>query len=315
MSHPARFVLCAIALTAALPAAAHATPPKAAPSAATIGIEGLQPTGVTVKGAVNPRGEPTNVLVQYGKGARLNASTPPQAIPAGNRSVPVKIALSNLSPVTRYSFRVVAFSVDGRSNGATKTFRTPKIPPSATLAAAPAVVQVGQTVVLSGTIGGTGAPGSRVVAEQQPFPYVAPFAAFTNTLIANPAGAFTFAAQPAVSTHYRVRATVGGRPTASPIVAVGVAQIVSLRARRTRSGRVRFSGTIRPGSEAVVKLRRLTPRGRRITISRTTARASGRFRFRARRLRRTARYLVLVQPTNAAYVKMESKPRTVRRTR
>lgn len=105
-------LLCAA--MAAFPAAAHATPPKAKPRAATIGIEGLQPTGVTIKGAVNPRGEPTNVVVQYGKGSRLNASTPPQTIPAGRRRVPVKIALSNLSPVTRYSFRVVAFSIDGR---------------------------------------------------------------------------------------------------------------------------------------------------------------------------------------------------------
>jgi hypothetical protein len=290
---------------------------KAPPRAGTIGILGLQPTAVTVRGVVNPVGEATNVFVQYGAGSKLTAATPAQPIPAGNKNVQVRIALTNLAPVTRYSFRVVAISVDGRANGAIKTFKTPKIPPSATLAASPPVVKPGQTVTLSGTIGGTGAGGSRVVAEQRPFPFVAPFAPFGNAVIAAANGAFAFYAQPGVSTYFRVRSTVGGRATASPVIGVGVAPWVALRVRRVRGGRVRFSGSIRPGGDAVVKLRRLTPRGRRLTISRTTAsgRSVGRFRFRTRRLRRTARYLVLVQPTNAAYVKAESEPRKVHRTR
>jgi hypothetical protein len=310
-------------LAAALLVAGHSTVAvaqtgkKRPPRAGTLGITGLQPTAVTVRGVVNPVGEATNVFVQYGARGRLTATTPPQPVPAGNKNVQVRIALTNLAPVTRYSFRVIAISVDGRANGAIKTFKTPKIPPSATLAASPPVVKPGQNVALTGTIGGTGAGGSRVIAEQRPFPFVAPFAPFPNALIAAANGSFAFHVQPAVNTHFRVRATVGGRATASPIVSVGVAPWVALRVRRVSGGRVRFSGSIRPGGDAVVKLRRLTPRGRRLTISRTTAsgQSVARFRFRSRRLRRTTRYLVLVQPTNAAYVKTESEPRRVRRSR
>jgi hypothetical protein len=315
-----RVLLLAAALLAAGSTATEAvaqTGKKRPPRVGTLGIAGLQPTAVTIRGVVNPRGEAVNVYVQYGAGRRLRATTAPHPVPAGHKNVQVRIALTGLAAVTRYSFRVIAISVDGRANGAIKTFKTPKIPPSATLAASPPVVKPGQTVALTGTIGGTGAGGSRVIAEQRPFPFVAAFAAFPNALIAAANGSFAFHAQPAVSTHFRVRATVGGRATASPVVSVGVAPWVALRVRRVGGGRVRFSGSIRPGGDAVVKLRRLTPRGRRLTISRTTAKGQSvaRFRFRSRRLRRTARYLVLVQPTNAAYVKAESEPRKVRRSR
>jgi hypothetical protein len=314
-------VLSGIALLAAVAVAGPTTTAiaqsgrKAPPRIAAVGIRNLKPTSVNVRPTINPRGEATNVIVQYGKGSRLRASTAGNPIAAGRKNVSILIGLTNLAPVTRYSYRVVAISVDGRTNGPVKTFKTPKIPPSATLGASPAVIRPGQTVALSGAIGGTGSGGVRVFAEQRPFPFVAPFTAFPNALIAAANGSFTFHAQPPVTTHYRVRATVGGRATASPIVSVGVAPWVALRVRRV-GGRVRFSGSVRPGGDAVVKLRRLTRSGRRVTISRTTAKGQdvARFRFRARRLRRTARYLVLVQPTNGAYVKGESEPRRVRRT-
>lgn len=304
----------ATALVAAGPA--QAAGKKQRPIAVTGGVSDRTPTGVTVNGRVNPRGEATNVVVQYGKGNSLGSATPVQALPPGTKSVAIKVALANLSPVTKYSYRVVASSIDGRTVGRKRGFTTPKVPPSATLTAAPATVRAGQTVILSGTIGGTDAPGSRVTALQRPFPFTTPFAAFGNALVVKKDGAFSTYAQPQVTTHFVVQSTVGGRRTQSPIITVGVRQSVSLRAKRYKSGRLRFSGTVRPGGPAVITLRRLSSRGKRVTAARTTASGSptGTFSFPARMTRR-ARYLVLVQPTNAAWVKTESSPKRVAASR
>ena len=114
-----------------------------------------------------------------------------------------------------------------------------------------------------------------------------------------------------------MRATVGGKQVVSPVVNVGVAPAVDLRARRVRGGKVKFTGIVRPGGSAVVSLRQIGSRGQRKTVSKTTVNGAtpGVFRFRSRTVRRTATYVVLVQPTGGQYVKVESNTKRVARSR
>lgn len=308
-------LLPATALGAAMPAAARA---DSHPVVRTGGTEALTPTGVTIKGSVNPRNRPTRVFIQYGR-KRLSQKTAEVTIAPTKARVPVKIALAKLRPRSTYRYRLAAYSSAGRANGKTRRFRTPRVPPSVTLTAGPAIVRAGRTVILSGSVGGSGAVGSRVVVGQRPFPYVAPFAPFGNRQIVGKTGAFATFAQPQVNTQFQAIANVDGRRTGSPIVTVGVRPSVSLRAKRYKSRRLRFYGSVKPAGDYRVTLRRLSRRGKRVTAERSattvkpgSTRAT--FRFNARRTMR-ARYLVLVQSPTGAHVKTESSAKLVAASR
>ncbi len=275
----------------------------------------ITPTGAVITGAVHPRSRTTNVFVMFGSKGRLNSRTPHVHLDAGTRSVRVRIPLSGLEPVRKYSYRLAARNTNGLRYGKTRTFTTPRIPASVTLSSAPAVVTFGQTAVLSGSVGGTGAGGSTVQPEIAEFPYTAGFGPAGNALIARPDGTFGLTVQPRVTTQYRAQAKVDGKQTVSPIITVGVAPKVNLKIRRGR--KARFSGTIAPGGDAVVRLMRISSTGKRRTVARTITRGTSRstYRFPSRRIGSTREYVVTVTLTNGAFVRGQSRVRKVRRTR
>ena len=309
-----RLLLFILTCLAAL-APAGAAAAQSAPAVTTGGIEQLTPTGATVKGTVNPRGRPTTGFVQYGAGGKLTQRTPDTDFGAGTRPVPVRIALSGLKPVTKYVYRVVARSRAGRTSGATRSFTTPRVPASVTLSSAPATVRFGDSAILSGTVGGTGAGGSTVQPQQAEFPFTQGFGPAGNALVAAADGTFGLRVEPRVTTQYRAVANVDGRQAVSPVVTVGVAPRVGLSIRR--GSRARFTGTVAPGGDAVVRLVRITSTGRRVTVARTLTRGTDPtvYRFPSRRIRATRDYVVTVTPATGALVPGESRIREVRRTR
>lgn len=290
------------------------TAAAAAPTVTTGGVEGLTTTGVTLKGSVNPKGVATKAFAQYGKDGKFSSSTPRADVGSGTASVPLRIAVSNLAPGTRYQYRMVAINADGRAEGVIRKFTTPKVPASVTLAVAPTAIRYGQQVTLSGTVGGTGSAGAKVTPQLRAWPFDSAFGRLGDVLTASGQGLFSRTHVPSSNAQYRVMAQVSGKNTLSPVVAVTVKPRVSFRARRLTRRRVSFSGTIRPTGEAVVVLRRLDARSRRITVTRTAAYGSdpSRFRFRPRRLR-PGRWLVKVVATGGRLAPVES--RIVRVTR
>ncbi|HEX8104752.1 MAG TPA: hypothetical protein VF533_19190 [Solirubrobacteraceae bacterium] len=306
-------LLAAAAAVALLPAAPVAAQSQR-PTAKTGRAAAVSPTSANLTGSSNPNGRPTQVFVQYGLGAKLNEATPPQDIGSGTRAVPVRVDVTNLRPNSKYSFRLVARSGTVRTNGAIKTFKTSKVPVSVTLAAAPAVVTFGDSVVLSGTVGGTGSANARVQPELRPFPFNAPFAPAGNALIATAEGAYNFQTTPQVSTDYRSNATVNGKVTFSPTIRVGVAPRVTLRIKRLKNKRVRFRGDVAPGGDAVVRLIRISKSGKRKTLKKTTTRGSDldSFKFKKRKVRKKYDFVVNVTPANGAFVPGESRVRTVK---
>lgn len=311
-----RLPLLILTLLAALVPAGAATAQSSKPPAVATGkVVDLTPTGATVTGSVNPRGRETTGFVEYGTGGKLDQRTPTAALGAADKAAPVRFGLSGLKPVAKYSYRVVARSSAGRTNGSTREFTTPPIPASVTLSSAPATVPFGDTAFLSGTVGGTGAGGSDVQPQFTEFPFSAGFANAGNALVANPDGTFGLVVQPRVTTQYRAVAKVDGKQAFSPVVTVGVAPKVGLSIRR--GSKASFSGTVSPGGDAIVRLVRLTTTGRRTTVAKTITRGADltTYRFPRRTIRSTRNYVVTVTPATGAFVVGESRIRQVRRTR
>lgn len=105
-------------------------PPSARPYE-VIGITGAE---AALIGLVNPRGEFTEVVFQYGRSARFGSELP-EAIeeePYGRREVEVAQAFWDLRPNTTYYFRVVATNRFGTAYSQPCAFTTaPRLSASA----------------------------------------------------------------------------------------------------------------------------------------------------------------------------------------
>ena len=302
--------LFALLLLPASPAAAQSDPPKVS----TGRVVDLMPTGATITGLVNPRGRVTSVHAQFGPPGNLSRRSTSVRVDTGTRTVSVRVPVSNLKPATQYAYRLVARNRNGTRMGSTRTFTTPRVPASVTLSAAAAVVTFGETVALSGSVGGTGAGGSRVQPELAEAPFTAGFSPAGNALVAAADGTFGLTVEPRVTTQYRARATVDKKQAISPVVTIGVAPKVRLSIRRR--SKASFSGSVQPGGDAVVRLLRISSTGKRKTVARTVTRGDDRstYRFPRRRIRSTRDYVVTVTPASSSLVRGESRVRTVRRT-
>lgn len=310
-----RLSFLVLVLLAVLVPAGSASAQASKPAVTTGPIADPMPTGATVTGTVNPRGRVTTVNAEYGADGKFNRRTANLRLEEGTRNVPVRIALSGLKPLTKYSYRLLGRNRNGLRLGRTRTFTTPRVPASVTLSAAPAVVTFGDPVFLSGAVGGTGAGGSSVQPQLAEFPFTAGFSPAGNALIAAPDGTFGLTVEPRLTTQYRVEAVVDKKAALSPIFTVAVAPRVRLSIRR--GSRASFSGSIAPGGDAVVRLKRISSTGKRTTVSRTTTRGSDKttYRFPRRRILSTRDYVVTVTPAGGAFVEGASRVRTVRRTR
>ena len=316
-----RLRLCvALALTAgavALLAASGQAAAPARPSPYTGGVSNVTYSSAILYGYVNPHGQPTNYVFQYGTTSGYGGQTP--LAPAGNgtTSIKVNLAVTGLQPATTYHFRLVAISPAGTTDGKDVTFKTANVPLSVQIVGAPNPVVFGNPFFVEGNLSGTGAANHEVVLQANPFPYLGGFKTVGNPEVANSAGGFSF---PFVglleNTQLRV-VTVGKPEVVSPVVLESVAVRVSFHVRRARRrGFVRLYGTVAPAEVgALVGFQLLTP-GRSTNEGGTVVKAGtatvSRF-SRIIRIRHHGLYRALVKVSNdGAHVSNYSVPILVR---
>ncbi len=116
-------------------------PPAAVVTGPSVGV---LKTVATVTGSVNPEGQQTTALVQYGLSAAYTAQTiPGPPLPAVDTPEPVAVQLTGLAPGTLFHYRVVAAHGAVFSFGADQTFFTEpsfKRTPRMTTRTSPSVV-------------------------------------------------------------------------------------------------------------------------------------------------------------------------------
>jgi len=297
---------------ACLPAAANAAP---GPGASTLGASSVTYASATLNGSVNPHGQATNYVFQYGTTRGYGAQTPLSPAGSGGVSVKVSQSITGLTPLTVYHYRILATGPGNATVGADRTFSTGPVPLSLAIAGVPNPVLFGDPVLVEGTLSGTGAASHEVQLQANGFPYLSGFAAVGNPELTNASGGFSF---PFIgltaNTQLRV-VTVGKPEVVSPIVLEGVAVRVSLHVRAVkRSGYARMYGTVTPAEVgALVGFQLLRP-GKSLNKGGTVVKAATASFSRFSRVVRVQRgvYKALVQVTDGAHVSSYSAPVLIR---
>jgi len=118
-------------LALAGPAAAAVT----APSVVTGPVTAFGPTTATVTGTVNPNGDTTTWVVEYGKTTGYGIRTSSSGIGSATTNTPVTASLTGLTPGTTYHYRIDATNGSGTTVGNDGTFTT-SAPPTVVTGAA-----------------------------------------------------------------------------------------------------------------------------------------------------------------------------------
>ena len=144
---------------AALPAMAAAT----APTATTGGASGVTDTAATLAGTVNPGGETTTYVFQYGTTTGYGSQTTAKAAGAGTSSTNASDTVSGLSPSTTYHYRIVATNASGPAQGGDMTFTTGSAPQKPTVTTSAATLVTAVTAQANGTVNAHGQTTTFVV--------------------------------------------------------------------------------------------------------------------------------------------------------
>ncbi|HEX5853785.1 MAG TPA: hypothetical protein VFY36_11910 [Solirubrobacteraceae bacterium] len=321
-SRPTRIaprVLLAVVLSVggfglALGSVQAATP--AAPSASTGGASGVSYSAATLNGFVNPRGQVTNYVFQYGTTRAYGLQTPLSPAGSGTSAVHVTQTVSGLQPLKTYHYRILATSPGGAVVGHDRTFTTPKIPLSVAIVGIPNPVVYGNTLFVEGTLSGTGAANHVVQLEVNPFPYLGGFKAVGNAELTSSTGGFSFPL-PGLLQNAQIRVVTVGKPVvSSPVAVENVAVRVSLHARATRRhGFARLYGTVSPAEVgALVGFQRLKPGHRSINVGGTSVKRGTSSVSRFSRVVRVRRglYKALIKVSDGAHVSGYSAPVLIR---
>lgn len=142
LSRPVLLLLVA-ALVLASPAAA------AAPTAITGPVQAVAATTATLRGTVNPGGQPTTWFFEYGTTTAYGQKTASSSAGSGTANLDVASSLAGLSRGTTYHYRLVAENAAGTARGADGVFTTDR-PPSVTTRAASSVGAT--TATVAGTV-------------------------------------------------------------------------------------------------------------------------------------------------------------------
>lgn len=288
-----------------------------APTVTTGGVANVTASSALLKGTVNPQSKETAYYFQIGTTKAYGASTPAVNIGSGTRAVAIAQQATGLAGFTTYHYRIVAVSAGGTSVGKDQSFKTAKIPLSLQIGAAPNPVVFGGTVIVQGTLMGTGNANRQVMLEANPFPYTGGFHPIDNPELTTAAGSFSFAVLGLGSaTQFMVVST--GHPTiSSPIVTEGVAVNVVAHVRKARGRlRVRVFGTVTPAlNGALVAIEKINRKHRYVTVGGTVLRAatptSSTF-SKVVRVKHAGVYRVLIQSPGGAYASNYSAPIVVR---
>jgi phosphodiesterase/alkaline phosphatase D-like protein len=144
-----------VAAAAVLAAAVYAgTALAAAPSVTTGPTTAVGSTTATVTGTVDPGGQATTWVVEYGTSTSYGSKTASKSAGSGTAAVDVSSALTGLHAGTTYHYRLVATNGAGTSHGTDAVFTT-TVPPDVTTGGASAIT------ASSATLNGTVDPNSR----------------------------------------------------------------------------------------------------------------------------------------------------------
>jgi hypothetical protein len=244
--------LAAAALgTASLGATVGSAQAASLPSVGTGGATQVSFSSAVVHGTVDPKGSETLYYFQYGLTSAYTAQTGIVSAGAGTKPLHVSVALSGLSPLSRYHYRLVAVNGLGRAVGGDKAFMTLRIPLSLQILVSSNPVPFGGTVTVQGTLAGTGNANREVVLQANPFPF-AGFVNVENPQLTSTEGGFAFHVLGLKqATQYRV-VSITHPVVVSPVASETVTVRISARSHRLRGARghrkrlVRFFGSVTP---------------------------------------------------------------------
>ena len=239
-------VLALASLALALPLASQAATKKAPPpTVSTGGVGHVRGSSAVLDGVVNPRGAATTYYFQYGPTVAYGSQTTAASLPAGEASIDVGQTATGF--LSGYHYRLVASNDNGEAFGKDRTFAASTIRGTLVLLKPSAPTVFGSTLILSGTLSGTGRADQQIVLQASPYPYLEAFINVGLPIVTNSAGGFSFhVASLSTSTQFRAN-TVAPRPMYSPLVTAKVAVRVTLSVRSAgRKGLVRLYGTVTP---------------------------------------------------------------------
>ncbi len=131
----------------------------AAPAKPTISSQpatAIATESATIGAAINPQGQPTTVVFDYGPTTAYGSTTPAQDVGTGTTAVTLKATITGLKPGTTYHFRARATNGTGTTNGSDRSFKT-----TAARKAAVSTGGVADLTATGATITGTVDPNGR----------------------------------------------------------------------------------------------------------------------------------------------------------
>jgi len=273
------------------------TPKPPVPVAVVRHATSVTQTSATLNGTVNPAGQATSYVFEYGTTRAYGAQTPAASAGSGTKPTVVSTTIGTLAPNTTYHYRLAATSVNGTTFSHDSSFKTAALPAGVTLGAVPGTITFGQLTSLGGRVLPPRPSHVTVILQSAASP-AGPWTGVTITT-ATSSGAYSFARlAPSSNTYYRTLAD----GATSGTVRVSVHFRVGLRVSRRhpqRGSRVRFHGHVGPRrGGAFALIQRLGPHGRWHTIRRARLRgAGGGLSFYSVRVRivRSGRYRVVVR--------------------
>ncbi len=287
-----------------------------APSAATLGVSSLTYSSVVLHGRVNPHGQATNYMFEYGPTRKYGSQSPLSAAGSGTGLIDVSQSVTGLAPLTAYHYRVVALSPAGAAVGSDKSFTTLRVPLSVAIVGTPNPVVFGNPFVVEGTLSGTGAANHQIMLQANPFPYTSGFQQIGNLELTNSTGGFSFPFVGLIQNAQIRVVTVGKSSVSSPVIVEGVAVRVSLHARATRRrGFARLYGSVTPAEAgALVGFQLLKPGHRSANVAGTVVKTGSASASSFSRIVRVHHglYQALVKISDGAHVSAYSAPVLIR---
>jgi hypothetical protein len=301
--------LMPLTLTVVLFGTATATA-AAAPGASTSKADSISAESARLRGSVNPNGQPTSWYFEYGKTTTYGTRTASSDAGSGKKAIAVTATLTALKPVTTYHFRLVAFSTAGTTRGADRSFKTPQIPTTSTIAVAPNPATFGDSVLVNGNLSGPSIGGKQVALEGNAFPFTTAFSQLGNAVVTTAEGGYSFVIPAGITTQLHVIYN-SKPPVTSPVATLVVALKSTLRVKAShrQPGVFSIAGGVAParvGNEVLIQ--RETSRGWRTVTTTHTKSASGTHaQFKKRtRIHKGGSFRALVKTTGGDYTDGES---------
>ena len=96
------------------------------PAVGAVSASSVSTSGATLRGAIDPRGEATTYVFQYGPTTHYGFSTKRESAGSGTASVTVQARTGSLKAGITYHVRLVATNASGSTDGPDRSFTVPK---------------------------------------------------------------------------------------------------------------------------------------------------------------------------------------------